>query len=106
MLAILRSNGIPARYVSGYIEAFDPDSGEALTGAAASHAWVEVYLPGGLGGASIRPITKLRANGISWWPWGAITMTWLRCGVRIEEPSNQSMNVAVFLKRKAAVEMS
>jgi transglutaminase-like putative cysteine protease len=48
MLAILRSNGIPARYVSGYIEAFDPDSGEGLTGAAASHAWVEVYLPGGI----------------------------------------------------------
>lgn len=47
MLAILRSNGIPARYVSGYIEAFDPESGDALTGAAASHAWVEVYLPGG-----------------------------------------------------------
>ncbi|MEO0508750.1 MAG: transglutaminase family protein [Verrucomicrobiota bacterium] len=48
MLAILRSNGMPARYVSGYIEAFDPESGEALTGAAASHAWVEVYLPGGI----------------------------------------------------------
>ncbi len=47
MLAILRSNGLPARYVSGYIEAFDPESGDAMTGAAASHAWVEVYLPGG-----------------------------------------------------------
>ncbi|MGB1126762.1 MAG: transglutaminase family protein [Opitutales bacterium] len=48
MLAILRSNGIPARYVSGYIEAFDPDSGDKMVGAAASHAWVEVYLPGGI----------------------------------------------------------
>lgn len=47
MLAILRSNGIPARYVSGYIEAFDPDSDSKMTGAAASHAWIEVYLPGG-----------------------------------------------------------
>ncbi|TVP75395.1 MAG: transglutaminase family protein [Puniceicoccaceae bacterium] len=48
MLAILRSNGIPARYVSGYIEAFDPEQTSAeLVGAAASHAWVEVYLPGG-----------------------------------------------------------
>jgi len=47
MLAILRSNGLPARYVSGYIEAFDPESGDEMTGAAASHAWVEVYLPGG-----------------------------------------------------------
>jgi transglutaminase-like putative cysteine protease len=48
MLAILRSNGLPARYVSGYIEAFDPESGDQLEGAAASHAWVEVYLPGGI----------------------------------------------------------
>lgn len=48
MLAILRSNGIPARYVSGYIEAFDPELVDAeMIGAAASHAWVEVYLPGG-----------------------------------------------------------
>ncbi|MEM8866765.1 MAG: transglutaminase family protein, partial [Verrucomicrobiota bacterium] len=48
MLAILRSNGIPARYVSGYIEPFDPTKADSkLIGAAASHAWVEVYLPGG-----------------------------------------------------------
>lgn len=48
MLAILRSNGLPARYVSGYIEAFDPEQSDAnLVGAAASHAWVEVLLPGG-----------------------------------------------------------
>lgn len=49
MLAILRSNGIPARYVSGYIEAYDPDQvkDRQLIGAAASHAWVEVCLPGG-----------------------------------------------------------
>lgn len=47
MLAILRSNGIPARYVSGYIEPHDPEAGSKLIGAAASHAWVEVFLPGG-----------------------------------------------------------
>ncbi|MGE9296161.1 MAG: transglutaminase family protein [Puniceicoccales bacterium] len=48
MLAILRTNGIPARYVSGYIEAFDPEkTAPELIGAAASHAWVEVFLPGG-----------------------------------------------------------
>lgn len=48
MLAILRSNGIPARYVSGYIEAYDPQQADPkLVGAAASHAWVEVFLPGG-----------------------------------------------------------
>ena len=47
MLAILRSSGLPARYVSGYIEAFDPEKPDRkLVGAAASHAWVEVCLPG------------------------------------------------------------
>lgn len=48
MLAILRANGLPARYVSGYIEAYDPEQpgAAALTGAAASHAWVEALLPG------------------------------------------------------------
>ena len=48
MLSILRTYGLPARYVSGYIEACDPalDKSE-LVGATASHAWVEVYLPGG-----------------------------------------------------------
>jgi transglutaminase-like putative cysteine protease len=48
MLAILRRSGFPARYVSGYIEAVDPtQKSPGLVGAAASHAWVEVYLPGG-----------------------------------------------------------
>jgi transglutaminase-like putative cysteine protease len=47
MLAILRLHQIPARYVSGYIEAFDPEVADTpLVGAAASHAWVEVFLPG------------------------------------------------------------
>ncbi|MEM0965199.1 MAG: transglutaminase family protein [Verrucomicrobiota bacterium] len=49
MLSILRTGGIPARYVSGYIEPYDPTQkkGSELVGAAASHAWVEVGLPGG-----------------------------------------------------------
>ncbi|MGC9451214.1 MAG: transglutaminase family protein [Oceanipulchritudo sp.] len=49
MLSILRTNGLPARYVSGYIEPNDPTRGPEteLIGAAASHAWVEVCLPDG-----------------------------------------------------------
>lgn len=49
MLSILRHNGLPARYVSGYIEPVDPtvSDGNELIGAAASHAWVEVNLPDG-----------------------------------------------------------
>lgn len=47
MLAVLRHNGIAARYVSGYIEAYDPEASKdaELIGASASHAWVEVASP-------------------------------------------------------------
>jgi transglutaminase-like putative cysteine protease len=45
MLGCLRSLGLPARYVSGYLLT-EPPPGEArLVGADASHAWVEVYVP-------------------------------------------------------------
>lgn len=52
MIAILRCADIPARYVCGYIETElqrrAAEKGERhLIGAAESHAWVEVGLPGG-----------------------------------------------------------
>jgi transglutaminase-like putative cysteine protease len=43
MLAMCRSVQLPARYVSGYL--FDAKRTE-VRGAHASHAWVEVWLPG------------------------------------------------------------
>ena len=46
-IAALRSIGLPARYVSGYIETMPPEGGEKLFGADASHAWVSLYVPGG-----------------------------------------------------------
>lgn len=42
----LRSIGLPARYVSGYLETTPPPGKERLVGADASHAWAGVYLPG------------------------------------------------------------
>lgn len=45
MIAALRSIGIPARYVSGYLETVPPPGQEKLQGADATHAWVEVYTP-------------------------------------------------------------
>ena len=45
MIACLRNMGIPARYVSGYIETIPPEGKEKLVGADASHAWVSVYFP-------------------------------------------------------------
>ncbi len=44
-IGCLRSLGLPARYVSGYIETEVPDGEENLIGAAASHAWFSVFIP-------------------------------------------------------------
>ncbi len=42
----LRSLGLAARYVSGYLETRPPPDSPSLVGAAASHAWASVYVPG------------------------------------------------------------
>ncbi|MGZ5181579.1 MAG: transglutaminase family protein [Ramlibacter sp.] len=45
MLGCLRSLGLPARYVSGYLLTEPPPGQARLVGSDASHAWVSVYLP-------------------------------------------------------------
>lgn len=45
-IACLRSLGIPARYVSGYMETVPPPGTPRLVGADASHAWLSVHCPG------------------------------------------------------------
>jgi transglutaminase-like putative cysteine protease len=45
-LSVLRTAGLPSRYVCGYIETDAQARGEQLTGAVATHAWVEVLVPG------------------------------------------------------------
>ena len=49
MIAGLRSRGLAARYVSGYLRSLDaPESrttAPGLVGGGASHAWVAVYSP-------------------------------------------------------------
>lgn len=42
-LAILREAGIPARYVSGYLETLPPPGEKKLEGSDASHAWFSIY---------------------------------------------------------------
>lgn len=44
-LACLRSHGLPARYVSGYLETDPPPGQPKLRGADASHAWVSFFCP-------------------------------------------------------------
>lgn len=46
MVAVLRSLGIPARYVSGYLNTLPPPGKEKVLGADASHAWVSAWVPG------------------------------------------------------------
>jgi len=57
MIACLRSIGLPARYVSGYLQS-GPDS----TGAEASHAWASLYCPG-LGWFDFDPTNDTMPNG-------------------------------------------
>jgi transglutaminase-like putative cysteine protease len=45
-IACLRSLGLPARYVSGYLETTAPPGAERPQGADASHAWFAVFVPG------------------------------------------------------------
>jgi len=44
-IACLRSLGLPARYVSGYLRTHAPAGKERLVGADASHAWFSVFCP-------------------------------------------------------------
>ncbi len=45
MIGCIRSLGLPARYISGYILTHPPEGQPRMLGADASHAWVSVYCP-------------------------------------------------------------
>lgn len=53
MLSCLRSIGLAARYISGYLLTEPPPGQPRLIGADASHAWVSVYCPGSDGAAGV-----------------------------------------------------
>jgi transglutaminase-like putative cysteine protease len=42
----LRSLGLPARYVSGYVRTRPPEGKSSLIGSDASHAWFSIFVPG------------------------------------------------------------
>jgi transglutaminase-like putative cysteine protease len=58
-IACLRSLGLPARYVSGYLRTHAPPGQEKLTGADASHAWFALFSPG-LGWIDFDPTNNIR----------------------------------------------
>lgn len=45
-ISCIHSIGLPARYVSGYLETLAPAGKEKLAGVDASHAWISVFIPG------------------------------------------------------------
>ena len=55
LIACLRSIGLPARYVSGYLETLPPPGKPRLIGADASHAWVSIWCGEGHGWFDLDP---------------------------------------------------
>lgn len=60
-IACLRSIGLPARYVSGYLMTQPPEGQAKLTGADESHAWLSVWCPE-LGWVDFDPTNNLIPN--------------------------------------------
>lgn len=54
-IACLRALGLPARYVSGYLETLPPPGKPKMVGADASHAWVGVWCGPEAGWADLDP---------------------------------------------------
>jgi transglutaminase-like putative cysteine protease len=54
-IACLRSVGLPARYVSGYLRTVPPPGRTRLVGADQSHAWISVYAGERLGWIDLDP---------------------------------------------------
>ncbi|MGG0657742.1 transglutaminase family protein [Rummeliibacillus pycnus] len=57
MIGVLRANGIPARYISGYLYVGKDDD---LIGDSATHAWVEIMVPG-VGWVGLDPTNDIEA---------------------------------------------
>ncbi len=70
-IACLRSIGIAARYVSGYLRTYSPPGQPRLIGADASHAWVSAYCPG-VGWCDVDPTNNVAPTD------GHVTLAWGR----------------------------
>ncbi len=70
-IACMRSIGIAARYVSGYLRTYAEPISERSVGADVSHAWVSAYRPG-LGWLDVDPTNDVVPAG------GHVTLAWGR----------------------------
>jgi len=62
MIACLRSVGIPAGYVSGFLRTQPPPGEERLEGADAMHAWVRAWCGPAMGWIEFDPTNGVRVN--------------------------------------------
>ena len=103
-LSILRTAGLAARYVCGYIETgpAQPVEGERrrLTGAVATHAWIEVLVPG-MRWVAIDPTNR------QWVDDRYVTVSFGRdyqdaapLRGRFKGSGGQAMSVRVFMRRR------
>jgi transglutaminase-like putative cysteine protease len=66
LIGCLRSQGLAARYVSGYLVTDVPEGQTRLIGSDASHAWVSVYVPDALEDAAETVRTGALATHGQW----------------------------------------
>jgi transglutaminase-like putative cysteine protease len=59
MIACLRAIGLPARYVSGYLETLPPPGQKKLVGSDASHAWVSLFCGHDIGWVDADPTNNI-----------------------------------------------
>lgn len=101
-IAVLRSLGLPARYVSGYLETEPPPGEPRLVGADASHAWCSVWVPG-FGWLDVDPTNDQMP------PTRHVTVAWGRDftdvvpvrGVVFGPPARQELYVSVDVQQVA-----
>ena len=96
----LRHVGIPARYVSGYLETSPPPGRPKLEGSDASHAWCSVVLPGG-GWVDLDPTNDHFADSryvVTAWGRDFRDVSPMK-GVIFTESRSSTLNVAVDVTR-------
>ncbi len=99
-VAAFRAAGLPARYVSGYIETAPAPGTVKLEGSDASHAWVGVQVPGG-DWVDLDPTNNHLADSryiVTAWGRDYRDVSPLK-GIIFTEGSGSSLTVAVDVKR-------
>jgi transglutaminase-like putative cysteine protease len=99
-VATLRLAGLPARYVSGYLETIPPPGQPKLQGVDASHAWVSVLVPE-LGWVDLDPTNNKVVDAayvVTAWGRDYSDVPPLK-GVIFTEGSSSSLKVAVDVTR-------